>query len=594
VKLVVPFVGELHAVDARLIRLAEFLGIRCETLPLAKDVVQQAEYLERAVPDKRSCFVVNPRVMEEWVGGNVLASDLVSFLLSRFPHLFVHGIRLDAFDANIVAAMSRGRLQSIHAVDGVSTQYQIAKHSNDVCGAFSGLSFGPTNPANDHVFSGNGSDPAVRTLISIGDHPIMAVMKQWGTEVLFLGSEDTAELNAEAGDAPVIEHFSRLVPHTIALRHVFAEECWHPCHAYASLIIDDPLLRRNYGFLNFESLLRLMKQHNFHTTIAFIPHNFGRSSPAITKMFRENTARFALCFHGNDHTGAEFASADTALLNTMLQIAERRMNAHQEITGLHCDKVMVFPQGKFSSEAMEVLKRRNFSAAVNTVPHPSGHPVRLTIGELAQPAVLRYRGFPLFLRTSIRQIQSHDIAFNLLYGKPVLIVAHHDIFQRPESLAEIASRINIVSPGIHWSNLASVVGNSILRRRAPDGTYCVRAYSSTVQVSNDSGSVERFSIEWCCSGQCAPVEQVLKDGTPCNNFEVDDARIRVTLDLAPGTLQTFSVVHRNVDATLSSLGFRYNTNAFLRRRLSEVRDNYLSKNQRVLSVAKILQRSLLH
>ena len=76
---------------------------------------------------------------------------------------------------------------------------------------------------------------------------------------------------------------------------------------------------------------------------------------------------------------------DMARLNTMLHTAEHRMQLHGEITGLACDKVMVFPQGQFSVEAMQVLKFRNFHAAVNTTPHPMGQPARLTIGELAEP-----------------------------------------------------------------------------------------------------------------------------------------------------------------------------------------------------------------
>ena len=88
---------------------------------------------------------------------------------------------------------------------------------------------------------------------------------------------------------------------------------------------------------------------------------------------------------------------------------------------------------------------------------------------------------------------------------------------------EIATRINSVAPEVHWSDLATVVGNSILTRRAPDGTHHVRAYSCTVRISNDSGSIRHYSIEWgdFCDG--SSIEHVLIDGTPCSGFEIDDA-----------------------------------------------------------------------
>jgi hypothetical protein len=310
-------------------------------------------------------------------------------------------------------------------------------------------------------------------------------------------------------------------------------------------------------------------------------------------MFQENATRLSICFHGNDHTGAEFASSDLDLLDTLLRVAEDRMNLHNQTTGLPCDRVMVFPQGNFSIGAMKVLQSHNFYAAVNTVLHPVEQPVRLTIGELAQPAVVRYGGFPLFIRKSIRQTQSHDIAFNLFFGRPVLIGEHHEIFRRPESLVEVAARINSVAPEVHWSNLATVVGSSILTRRAPDGTHHVLAYSGTVGVSNDSGSVGRYSIEWRDSCDGASIERVLMDGTPCYGFEIDDAGLRLSVDLAVGSSHTFSLVYRNARPTVSKLGLRWNAQAFLRRRLSEVRDNYLSKNQHLLTAAKALQRRFL-
>lgn len=593
-KLVVPYVGELQGVDARLIRLAEFLGIWCEPLPLAKPVGQCAEYLERAIPDRQSCFVVNPGVMHDWVGRDRLPAELVPFLVARFPHLLVHAPRPEPFDGSVIAALSCGRLHAIQGIERAGQFYEMSPDSRDVCEAFAGLSFGPASPANDRIFSTGPGASAVRQLISLAGRPFMAAMGREKSEIWFLAGEDVADLNAEVGDASLTEFFSRLLPHAMALRCIFGEESWRPCEQHASVIIDDPLLRRDYGFLNFESLLGLMRQHNFHTTIAFIPHNFRRSSPRITRMFRENAGRFALCFHGNDHTGAEFASTDTALLNTMLQIAEHRMNVHHRMTGIDCDRVMVFPQGNFSVEAMTVLKSRNFDCAVNTVPHPKQYAVRLTLGEIAQPAVLRYGGFPLFLRKDSLHTQSADIAFNLFFGKPVLIVEHHGIFRHPEFLAGVASRINTVAPNIRWSNLARVMSNSILRRRTPDGVYNIRAYSRTVRVSNDFGSVKRFLIEWKHSGQGVPVERVLQDGTSCVNFAADDAGIRLSVDLPPGSSQTFSVVHRNPHVNLGSLGFRWKAGAFVRRRLSEVRDNYLSRSPHVLAAAKSLQRCLLH
>jgi hypothetical protein len=591
-KLVVPHTGEVQAADARLIRLAEFLGVHCEPLRLPKQVQQCAECIERAVPDRNSCLVINPQVMREWVGGDVLPTELVSSIMLRFSHVFMHALTLDPFVAGMVATVSGGKLRSVQPIANAGQPYEISSNSKDICGPFSGLSFGPINAANDRVLAVNTEDPTVRKLICIGGLPYMAAVKRDKTEILFLASEDTADVNAEIDREPLCNYFSRLMPHAMALRHIFGEECWRPGKAYASIIIDDPLLRRDYGYLNFESLLRLMEEYNFHTTISFIPHNYRRSSPRITRMFRKNAHRLSICFHGNDHTKAELASTDTALLNRILGIAEERMKVHEQVTGLHCDRVMVFPHDDYSVEAMEVLKSRNFRAA-SSRPDPVGKPVLLRVADLAQPAVLRYGGIPLFIRNFIRHIQSQDIAFNLFFGRPILIGEHHDTFKHPGSLLELVQKINSIAPGISWSNLESVADNSFLRRRRPDGTVQVRAYSSNVIIANDSASVERFSVEWDQSGQRSPIEHVLRDGIPFQDVEFDDTGIRVLAELPPGASRTFSLVYRNDHAALGTPGFMWDAKVFLRRRLSEARDNYLSKNQHVLMAANALRRRFL-
>jgi hypothetical protein len=608
VKLLVPCVGQLEPVDARLIRLAEFLGVSCEALLLMKMEGRSAsqtgaECLERAIPKGPACLVVNPRVMQDWIARGSFSPELASFLVSRFSHLLVHALRPVPFDQSLIAALSGGSLLGLQELERSNYSYEIPAEAKDVCEAFAGLSFGPanSNPANsdpansgnDRIFAVRPEAPPARILISIGGRPFMAALRHEQTEIFFLAGRDIADLDAEIGDTPLVHYFSRLLPHAMALRYTFGEESWRPGEPHACVVIDDPLLRRNYGFLNFESLLDLMQRHNFHTTVAFIPHNFRRSSPQIAKLFRDDADRFSLCYHGNDHTGAEFAATDTALLNTMLQIAEQRMRSHDQTTGLSCDRVMVFPQGNFSAEAMSVLRSRNFECAVNTTPHPTGQANRLTLRDIAQPAVLRYSGFPLFLRNYSQDTQPADIAFKLFFGKPVLIVEHHDVFQRPDCLLDAVARINAAAPAIHWSSPARAAADATLRRRV-SGTLHVRAYSRTVKVANDSPAPQRFSIEWGHNTQGSPVEQVLDGEGRCTNFEVDGLGTRLSVDLAVGSEQTFSLVHRNGHPTLRSLGFRRNTKAYLRRRLSEVRDNCLSKNACMLAASKAVKRRILH
>ena len=83
------------------------------------------------------------------------------------------------------------------------------------------------------------------------------------------------------------------------------------------------------------------------------------------------------------------------------------------------------------------------------------------------------------------------------------------------------------------------------------------------------------------------------DGSHFPDFEIDDAGLRVSVQLALGNSRTFSVLHRVNHATASALGTSWRVRVFFRRRLSEFRDNWLSKNQGVLKAAKTFQRHFL-
>jgi hypothetical protein len=593
VKLVVPYSGELNPADARLVRLTESLGGQCELLSIEKGAALSPEFIEKHVGDKNSCFVVNPAVIRECLQSESFPLGLASYLASQFSFVLLHNLSLDPFATGTVSTFSQGSLQSLQPIEGAGLSYEISSGHKEVCGAFSGLTFGPIAQTNDRVFAADRDSAMVRTHIAIGGRPFFASIQRERAEIFFLAGANVADLSADVGGKPLAEYFSQLMPAAMFIRYAFREKCWQPNQNHASLVIDDPLLRKDYGFLNYKRLLALMDEYNFHTSIAFIPFNYRRNSPGVARMFRERPDRLSICFHGNDHTAAEFASKDSGLLNAMLAVAEERMDAHQMETGIKCDHVMVFPQGNFSRDAMAALKAHNFSAAVNSGPYPRGESLGLSLSEFMEPAVLKYGGFPLFLRKYPREIALQDVAFSLFFGKPVLIVEHHEIFKDPQSLIQLVSRINALAPEIRWSKVQTAVENSYLRRWTKDGTLEIRAFANAGKIENTSKDILRCSVQWPGGGEI-PVEKILLDGMPWRDTPTDDKGIRLSFDVSPGGSREFSVVYQNnFSSSDANRRVPWKAKAFFRRRLSELRDNHLSKSPGLLSIAKALQRTLL-
>ena len=91
-----------------------------------------------------------------------------------------------------------------------------------------------------------------------------------------------------------------------------------------------------------------------------------------------------------------------------------------------------------------------------------------------------------------------------------------------------------------------------------------------------------------------PVGKLVLDWTAQPDPQSGDEEIHVSFAVPSGESRKFSFTCRN-DFGLSdaNLKLQWKAKAFFRRRLSELRDNHLSKNPLLLSAAKVLQRRLL-
>ncbi len=217
---------------------------------------------------------------------------------------------------------------------------------------------------------------------------------------------------------------------------------------HASIIIDDPLLKENYGFLNYRKLLSLMDKHIFHTSIAFIPFNFNRTNKSIADLFRERPDRFSLCIHGCDHTKGEFAKIDPTYLDNKIKLATARMIEHEKRTGIPFDRIMVFPQGIFSNAALEALKNNNYLAAINTEAMPVDGRISST--------------FPFFLRYKPEDVTD-------CVSDPIFIVLHHDYFKNGyERLTDFVDELNARSNNVKWDSLGNIVRSFVPANKVDD------------------------------------------------------------------------------------------------------------------------------
>jgi len=378
------------------------------------------------------------------------------------------------------------------------------------------------------------------------------------------------------------------------LRYVFKEHCWHNDNTQACLIIDDPLLRKKYGFLDYELLLEAMDHHNFFTTIAFIPWNFRRTSREVASLFKKRADKFSLCVHGCDHTKGEFESIDYREIDYNVKQATKRMTSHEDTTGLAFDKVMVFPHEVFSTNSMRILKSNNYLAAVNARTTPNNCSNYQRIHGLLQPAIMNYENFPLFHRRQPGKYPDEivDFAFDLFLGKPLLFYAHHDYFREGYGkIIESVKSVNSLAENIQWKRLGDIIKSSYLRKQEGDNIISIRQYANNLLISNTASNITKYIITKEETSN-VPIKDVLVNGERAS-YEIADGVLKMDIDIEPKQTAKIEIVYQDIYPYMKETSrIRKNTKVFVRRHLSEIRDNYISKSQLLLSIVNKLGRLL--
>jgi len=306
-------------------------------------------------------------------------------------------------------------------------------------------------------------------------------------------------------------HFSEIIPLMLTIRYILGEETWHNDHNYANLTVVAPSLTDSEQNLHFAGLLKEMKDHNFHTSIALPPVNWEKSELDVTSLFVENPDRYSLVEYGNNADGYEFykytgSSEDPyparPLADQEWDILEgiSRMKMLTEFTGIPFDKVMIFPYGISPEETLVLLKKNNYLASVNSQNIPLGVTPPENRDEGMAPVSLKYGNFPLMTWRWLGVNQPFQpiiqpILFDLFIGKPTLMMS--DVYEKGvfdtgiNAFNHVADQLNQISSGVEWLSLGDIIKLTYLEKVNDDDSVEVRMYTNDLILDNDS-SVERY------------------------------------------------------------------------------------------------------
>jgi hypothetical protein len=577
--------AELSTAGKSLARMLEFFGVTWKILPSALGLDRIAQSPECG------CRLFAPadqflRLIEE-LERRPESAGLWRRVHSAFVYASTERETLDRLVSRVCAG---GRLARRSGRGRVA----VAEGAEEFCGIMSGVQCYAAAPADTPVLESLG---AACSLVSLAEGAVFVKAEHQGVPVYISTIADVVDVDREVGlrNFDVREHFFASVPPVLYIKSAFRDVSWQAPGTSACLVIDDPLLRRAYGCIEFSALLAAMERHRFSSSIAFIPWNWRRSRPDAVQLFRDNPHRFSLAVHGCDHTGGEFGATDAVVLQAKATLALERMRWHQSATGIHHDEVMVFPQGVFSVAAMAALKCSNYVAAVNTeIASVDASRTMLKVSDVWDVAVTRY-GFPLFTRR-----YPHDgvanFAFDALLGKPIIIVIHHDFCgDGGVELAAFVERLNALKTAITWRSLGELVRRSYRWRAAGPAAAVAPCASPSDEVGRDTPAVDVVDVEMYGnelrlenSGAGRMRFRVSKrEADPSSVTAVYAGPQSIPWDTRRGRLQ-YEVDVEAGDARLLRVQFDVRTRVIhrpaplrqrvktgLRRYLSEARDNYI-------------------
>jgi len=462
--------------------------------------------------------------------------------------------------------------------NSVNGELLVSNKLPDFCGVMAGVRIKTNQAGAQPTFAWPQGDQSTE-IITQGHGAVFLKLECEKVPIFLCTSRDIIDLEGALPDGifDLRDHALRALPVVLYIKWAFAQECWNAPERSACLVIDDPLLKATYGFVNFRELLSLMQRHNFSTNIAFIPWNWRRSDPEVARIFRENPEHYSISIHGSVHTQAEFGTGDAVRLLNKVKRALGEMDRHELATGISHDRVMVFPQGVFSEAAMKVLKGTDFIAAVNNdTISADREPRTITIADVWDTAVMAYGNFPLFTR---RYPWSgiENFAFDSLLGKPVVIVIHHD-FCRDQCarLIDFMERLNALACRLTWRSLGELVKRSCRQRSLSEELVEVEMYATELRIENPSAHSKRFLIKRR-EADPSTIKEVCA-GVRSVSWESSGEGIQFAVDLEAREAVMIRVrFHELVAEGDGTDNLPDRAGIMLRRYLCEFRDNYVHK-----------------
>jgi len=516
--------------------------------------------------------------------------EFIEFIKKRTSNLLLIVSDAKEYNFQLLSDLTRGIVQKVSLISG--NKISFPENPYHVIDKLAGSEFMSRTKNNLILRVKSGFSNGI--LMSFGGHPSF-IRTRIGMCNLYIWANnkiaDSEALITTENDFE--EEYGNILPGIIFIRSSFGDYCWRNSKSCAGIIIDDPLIRLKYGFIKFEKLLQSSKKNNCHITLAFIPWNYRRNRKKGLRLFLDNKKNISICIHGCDHIKNEFISEDYELLLAKIDIAIKRMETMREKTSLNYERIFVFPQGKFSTQALWALSRNGKClATVNSTCIPQN----LTEGQVRMkdlmfPALESFYGYPVLKRRA--PFQKEHFAVDLFLGKPALVVEHHEYFRNGyEDLERLCHSLKKIDKKILWRPLSETIINTHIKRKISSNLSEIRFFSNIFKYYHTEKEGSKVILRKKISN-CSEIENVTINGKQTGFYFSDPNWINMEIEPDVLGLKVIQLTTKSKETnTRYPSNLEYQLGVAARRVLSELRDNVISKNRIALRFSKYIAKKI--
>jgi hypothetical protein len=561
--------------DEKLAALLDILGVSWQVVRAKEIAVCRAWNAPEA--DERFCVMSAASCLAALLDPVAKSESELPNWMTKAESVYVYGFIEDTDSQALLRFLTGDACAKVRHVTAEQSFVSVTGDFPDMCASMSGIQLQARVPRKQSTFELGPQSDSFQSILNTNDGHLFVAIQRGGAKLFLNASVNIIDIAAPCTKYfDVRENFFDTAPLVMYAKWAFGPA--DVAEIGACLIVDDPPLKPRYGFLKYQDALRLMDEHNFATTVAFIPWNWRRTDARTVRLFQEHPNRLSLCVHGCDHTAKEFAERSSAVLNKRINVASNRMRLFRRRTQLRHDDVMLFPQGAFSAGAARALKLNGFVAAANTEVVPVDKAEnKTTVGDLLGLAIMKYASFPMFTRRYLAH-GVENFAFDGLLGKPCLIAAHHDDFAGDARiLLRVIAKLNSLNWNLRWRSVGNAIAHSSGIRRHAEGDQCVEMYGTSLTYKNLHASPQPAAfIKEETDFDC--VKAVTVNGQPVDySHQRGYLRFETTIPANKGV--DLRIIYSGEQSLpVCEDGLNYRAKAVLRRYLSEFRDNYLSRN----------------